>query len=274
MPEKLKLDDDGHVVTKEVGGVVMPVYTDGKKEETYDPPSMKDKIKTQAEDIADLEKTSTKDLGTAKKALRAWERLGDIKEVRAAVNTVKTLTDGDVDAADLPRKLSEMEAERDALQDQLSDAQDRNKGLESENYDLGVGNLIANAVSEMDLIEGLTPQQIERLIDAKSRFIKDPKTGAWVPHNEEGKPVMVVDGDTPRQATVPEALAQFIPKTFRKPSDAKGSDAVTPQGETVPGTVRSKADLLTDHQKTEFITKHGLEKWQSLPPGKSAEAPS
>jgi hypothetical protein len=267
MPEKLKLDEDGHVVTKEVGGVLMPVYTDGKKEETYDPPSMRAKIKTQAEDIADLEKTSTQESAESKKKLRAWERLGDIKEVRAAVHTVKTFATDDIDAAALPAKLAEIEAERDALKDQLTDATGKINDLESENYGLGVGNIIANAVGNMDLIEGITPSQIERLIDAKSRITKDQKTGKWVAHNEEGKPIMTVEGDSARLATIDEALDQLIPKTFRKPPSAAGSDAVTPQTTSTHGTVRSKTDLKGPTAKAEFIDKHGLEEFQKLPSG-------
>ena len=244
----------------------MPVYTDGKKEETYDPPSMRDKIKTQAEDIADLEKTSTQESAESKKQLRAWERLGPIKEVRAAVQTVKTFATDDIDAAALPAKLAETEAERDALKDQLTDANTRVTGLEGENYSLGVGNLIANAVTELDLIEGLTPDQIERLIDAKSRFVKDARSGKWVAHNEEGKPVMVVEGDSARPATVTEALDQFIPKTFRKPSSAQGSDATTPQSDVAVGTVRSKADLKGPVAKADFIDKYSREKFEALPP--------
>jgi hypothetical protein len=253
-------------VTKEVGGVLIPVYTDGKKEETYDPPSMRDKIKTQAEDLADLEKTSTQESAESKKKLRAWERLGDIKDVRAALSTVKALSDGDLDAAELPKKLADLTAERDALQEQLDDAQTQVADLDNENYSLGVGNEIANAVQDLDLIEGMTPKEVERLIDARSVFKKEG--GSWVPYTPDGRPIMVVDdGNKPRHATPAEALDQLIPKTFRKPSSAAGSDAVTPQTTSTHGTVRSKTDLKGPTAKAEFIDKHGLEEFQKLPSG-------
>lgn len=261
---KLKLDEEGHVVTKEVGGVLMPVYADGKKEEPFDAAAAITKIKEQAEDLADTEKSSTKENADLKKSLRAWERLGEIKEVRTAVQTVAGLKENDLDAAALPAELANTKAERDALQEQLEEAQGALKDLDSENYELTVGNEIANAISGLDLIEGFTPKEARKLY---GNYFKR-EGGSVLAYTEDGKPVMVVeDGTKPRHATVAEALDQFIPPTFRKSSGAKGSDAVTPQGGSVPGTVRSKADLKGPQAKSAFIDKHGLEAFQRLPLG-------
>ena len=258
---QLLKDEEGHVVTREVNGVEMPVYKAGNKEEPFDAAAAVAKIKEQAEDLADTEKSSSKELAAVKKSLRAWERIGDMKEVRAAVATVKTLGDGEVDAAELPKKLSELEAERDALQEQLSEANDRITGLDSENYELTVGNEIATAITGMNLIEGFTAAEARALYGEHFKR-EDGKVIAY----KDGKPVMVVeDGSNPRQATVKEALDQFIPKTFRKPSGGNGSDATTPQTSGTHGAIRTKADLKDPVKKGEFIDKYGLEAFQDLP---------
>jgi hypothetical protein len=266
---KLKLDDDGHVVTQEVGGELQPVYTDGKKEIPFDAPQAVAKIKEQASDLDDVEKSTTKEVADAKKALRAWERIGPIKDVRAAVQTVKSLSENDLDAATLPNKLSEVEAERDALRDQLEDANEKVQSLDGENYELSVGNEIATALSGMDLIDGFTPAEARLLYGG--RFKRED--GKVLAYDGDGKPVMVVeDGTKPRHATVGEALDQFIPQTFRKPSGAKGSDASNAtQSSTGAHTIRTKADLKGPKEKGEFITKYGLDAFQDLPLGSTKE---
>ena len=257
---ELKFDGDGHVVHQEVGGKEMPIYTDGKKSEPFDRDSAVEKIKTQAEDLADVEKSSTKEVADAKKALRAWERLGDIKGVRAAVQTVAVLSKDDIDATDLPNQLANLTAERDALQDQLDDATHKITDLDGENYELTVGNEIATGLGSLELIDGFTAREARALYGDRFKR-EDGRVVAYA----DGKPVIVVeDGNKTRPATVAEALDQFIPQTFRKPSGSRGSDAVTdlPASQT---SVRSKADLRDPVKKAEFITNEGLDAFQRLP---------
>lgn len=271
---KLLLDDDGHVVTKEVNGVLMPVYADGKKEEPFDAQAAVSKIKEQAEDLSDVEKTSSKETAEFKKQLRAWERLGDIKDVRSAVSTVKSLKDEDLDAAELPNKLSEAIAERDALQDQVEDLTEQVGDLKEKNYRTGVGHQIAAAMPNLSLLDGMTADDLEALVD-KWAEIKEEDDKWVVRTRKDGKPVMVVDdGNKPRMASIPEALDQIIPQTFRKPSGARGSDAKTDEsGSRIPaGNIRTKADLKTPDAKAKYIADHGLEAFQNLPRAKQEAA--
>jgi len=263
---KLKLDD-GNVVVKDG----KPVYEVDGKDVPFDAPAARDKIKEQAEELDDLQKTSAASTKETDKELKAWRRIGDIADVRKAVKTVAGLTEQDIDAAQMPGELEGLRAEREALQEQLSELTDALKGKDGEIRTLSIGNRF-----------GTEPWIRENLIDA---FANDPKTlekvyggnfkpenGKVVAYDNDGKPLLVVDPETnkARPAKFSEALDVLVPSSFRKPSGAKGSDTSTEDVDHSGGgasRIRTKAELKTPADKAKFISDEGLDAFQKLPSG-------
>jgi hypothetical protein len=263
---KLKLDDDGNAVLKDG----KPVYESNGKDIAFDAPAAVEKIKDQAETLDTLEKSTSADAKKIAKELAAWDRLGDIKEVRKAVQTVAGLSEGDIDAAQLPVALENLTAERDTLQQELGDAKEALDAATGNIRSLTIGNAFANEpwIRE-NLIEAFAnePAMLERIYG--SHFENDG--GKIVAKDSDGKPILSVNPEThkARPASFAEALNQLVGSTFRKPSGAKGSDAAgDSDGPSANHSgVRTKADLKTQQQKTQFITDNGLDAFQALPMG-------
>lgn len=267
---ELKLDDDGNAVLKDG----KPVYVDGGKEIAFDAQAARDKIKEQAEDLDSLEKSTGAESKKLEKELKAYKRVGDLAEVKKAVQTVRGLEADDINAADLPGQLATITAERDALKEELDEKSDSLDGATKRLRTLTVGHAIASsAFSKDELIDGMTPDYIEQLWG--DRFGTDDSDHV-IPYDEKGKPMIVVDAKTqkPRAATMDEALAEIVPPAFRKPSGARGSDATNVRSKSRSATAKAqtKADLKTPEAKAEFITENGLEAFQSLPSGREAAA--
>ena len=263
---KLKLDDDGNAVLQDGN----PVYTDKGKDIAFDAPAAVGKIKEQAEALDELEKSTSADAKKIVKELAAYERLGPVKEVRKAVQTTAALSEGDIDAAQLPVELENLKAERDTLQQELGDAKEALDSATGNIRGLTIGNAFANEpwIRE-NLIDAFAnePAMLERIYG--TNFENDG--GKIVAKDSDGKPILSVDPEThkARPASFAEALDQLVGPTFRKPSGAKGSDAAG-GGDGPSGNhsgIRTKADLKTQKAKVSFISEFGREAFQDLPMG-------
>lgn len=269
---KLKLDDDGNVVVEDG----KPVYEDSKgKSIPFDAPAAVAKIKEQAETLDDLEKSAGSEAKKLEKELAAWKRLGDIVEVRKAVKTVAGLASEDLDAAQLPGQLSELSAEREALAEQLREAQDALKAKQHEIENLALDTAFGNSkwIHE-NAIEAFAeqPHLLRKLLNENFKV----EDGRIVAIDGKGKPLMTVEPESNavRPAKFDEALEQLVSPAFRRSSKAKGSDNMQDEadrGEAGPKHIRSKADLKTPQEKAAYISKHGLEKFQSLPMGAAVQ---
>lgn len=263
---KLKLDEDGHAVVKDG----KPVYEINGKDTPFDAPAARDKIKEQAEELDDLQKTSSAQTSDLEKEVKKWRALGSITEVRKAVKTVAGLGEQDIDAAQMPAELETLRAEREALQEQLSDLTDKVKAKDSEIRGLSIGNQFANSkwIRE-NMIDAFAtnPSALEKIYG--DNFKRED--GKVIPYDNDGKPILTVDPDTnqARTATFDEAMSVLSDSSFRKPSGAKGSDTSTEAvaGGTTATRIRTKAELKTPADKAKFISDEGLDAFQKLPSG-------
>jgi hypothetical protein len=268
---KLKIDKDGNVVTKEVDGEVMPIYEHNGKDEPHNAATAVETIKSQANQIEDLEKSSDKQTKDLTKKLKAWERLGELPEVRKKVQAADALKDSDLDPESATQEIASLKAENETLTEQLNEASEAAKAKDGEIWDLAIGNEIgASKFVRDELIDAFAknPKMIKKLFGGHFKF-EEGEVRAYGP---DGKPILYVDPDTnkARSATVDEALNVLIGPDFRKPSGAEGSDAPTETLRTpsTASTVMSKADLRSPEDKAAYIDKHGLDSFQALPPGK------
>jgi hypothetical protein len=262
---KLKLDEDGHVVVKDD----KPVYEIDGKDTPFDASAARAKIKEQAGDLDDLQKTSSAQAGDLEKEVKKWRALGNITEVRKAVKTVAGLGEQDIDAAQMPGEIENLRAERDALQEQLSDSTDQLKAKDSEIRGLSIGNQFANSkwIRE-NMIDAFAtnPSALEKIYG--DNFKRE--NGKVIPYDSDGKPILTVDPDTnqARTATFDEAMSVLSDSSFRKPSGAKGSDtsaeAVASPGATAT-RIKTKADFKSQREKSEYIEKHGQTAFIELP---------
>lgn len=266
---QLKLDDDGNVVTKKVDGKLLPVYERNGKEETHDASSAIETIKSQANEIEDLQKSSGKQVKGLEKELGSWKRLGEIADVRKAVKTAENLSKSDIDIDSAAQELATLRAEKETLEEQLNEASDRIKSKDVEVRKLAIGNEIKRSkFIREELIDAFSqnPDLVERLYGENFRV----EDGAVRAYGNDGKPILHVDPETnkARPATVDEAFNVLIGPEFRKPSGVKGSDAPSDGTSPVNGssTVRHKGELRTAEQKAKFIADNGVESFNSLPP--------
>jgi hypothetical protein len=262
---KLKLDDDGHAVLKGE----LPVYEIDGKDVPFDAPAARAKIKEQAQDLDDLERSTTASGKELDKELKAWRRLGDIADVRKSVKTVAGLGEQDIDAAQMPAELETLRAERDALQDQLSESSETLKDRDTEIRTLSIGNQFANSpwIRE-NMIPAFSnnPSALEKIYGGNFKREK----GKTVPVYNDGKPILTVDPETnqPRTATFDEAMAVLSEPSFRKPSGAKGSDTSSEDvagGGNGQSRIKTKADFRNQAEKNEFIADKGMDAFTALP---------
>lgn len=269
---KLKLDDDGNVVVEDG----KPVYVDSKgKDIPFDAAAAVAKIKEQAEALDDLERSSGSETKQLKKDLAAWQRLGDMADVRKAVKTVAGLSENDLDAAQLPGQLSELSAEREALAEQLREAQEALKAKQHEIEDLALDTAFGNSPWIRENAIDAFSQQPNLLRKLYGENFK-VENGRVVAVDANGKPLMTVEPETNavRAAKFDEALEQLVGPAFRRSSTSKGHDSDQPEadrGQAGPQTIRSKADLKTPADKAQYISKYGLEKFQKLPIGTAVQ---
>ena len=198
-------------------------------------------------------RNTVKTLRDQNKTLAAWSRAFPDKtpeEIAELVRQAESGTDGRPDLkkvrqeaiADEERKRLAAEQERDAARGELKTHRMRQQ------------------ITKLALENGVMDDRLDDAVDAAMRTHDLDEKGRLVLLDEDGE----VDSKTPAQFFT-EILKVKKAWLFKAPdASGSGSDGKKPKGGNA-STVKSKKDLKTDQEKSDFISKHGRNAYLDLP---------
>lgn len=134
------------------------------------------------------------------------------------------------------------------------------KALEKEMFQMQKSSAMRNAMAKTPF---LNTEDVLKLTSANVEWDKDTKS--WIVRDDNGA---IMQDDTLKPLSLEKFYAQYAEKRpYFVRSDAKGgaNSSSSSGGETNFSTIKSKADLKTAAEKSAYIKKHGLSKFEALP---------
>ncbi len=168
--------------------------------------------------------------------------------------------------AQLEQLLRAAQAETAAAKEAFQRAEERAKGLDAENFSIRKDQVLRDAAAELAAADGIEFHDMNLVQTLVGKSIeRDPDSGTWV---------VKENGIVKKNASLePMSLSEFL-KGFaaQRPFLVKskvvgGAGSSESQRGVTNGvsTVRSKSDLKTAAEKSDWIGKFGLSAWESLP---------
>lgn len=273
MPEpsglKLKLDDDGHVVLRDG----QPVYSDGDREIAFDFARAKATIKELSEErdehLGEIERLKRENRDVTKRYKKLEDRGGPEAAIKA-LDTIAGLEAEDLDAKELAGRVEAQEAEIHTLREQLKTKEEETATLQR---DFEFKTVSDHFGSSPIVREQLVPMPVAFWM----RNFKDHfklENGKLVAYYQSGRKVYSSNANTASEpADFDDALRLIIEQDYPSEKDkffresgaagsATGGESGLPRG---AHGVRTRKDLKTLAQKTEFIDKEGAEAYAALP---------
>jgi len=250
---KLKIGEDGKAEVRNE----KPVYiTDDGKEVEFDVPGAMAKIG----ELNNEAKTHRLDAKAAKEKLASFAGIEDPEAAKKALQFASSM-DGKKIMDDESLKTLIVNSVK-PYADKVAELETKTKNQEDHLYKLEVSNKFASSEFVKKTIFSETPEVAEAYF-GKNFTVEGNKVVAY----DDAKNPILSSIKPGEPAGFEEALAFLVERHAKKDHILKGTGSSGSGAQSGGNGVTSniKRDSMTTTQKTEFISKHGLEAFQKLP---------